>query len=225
MKRLIFALSALALLLTACGGLVGRSARGIESGENGGTPVAVTKVLGAFYPIEGTQYQLASISTAQGESSRAASYDFSQLFSYGRSDYSVYNYVFFDVENETVSPLLPSNANVITSIQGYPVPKSDVTPKIPVAWWLYTLVKKDTNEDGQLSYLDLKTLAISDVGGKGYTELVKDVDQVLGDVYKDGDILLLIYRANDKNFLARVDLVARKVSKTTELPSFGADVK
>ncbi len=225
MKKIIFVLSALTIMLTACGGLVGRSVKGVENDANGTPVVAVTKVLGAFYPIEGTQYQLASISTAQGESSRAASYDFSQLFSYGRSDYGVYNYVFLDVESELVYPLLPTNANVITSIQGYPVPNSNVTPKIPVAWWLYTIIKKDTNKDGQLSYVDLKTLAISDVGGKGYTELIQDVDQVLGDVYKDGDILLLIYRANDKNFLARVDLASRTVSKTTELPSFGADVK
>jgi hypothetical protein len=98
-------------------------------------------------------------------------------------------------------------------------------PKIVVAWWLYTLVKADTTKDGQLSSADQKTLAISDVGGKGYTELVSGVDQVLGDAYKDGDILLLIYRTGDKNFLARVDLASRKVIKTTEIQSFGADVK
>ena len=62
MKKLTITLSLLAILLTACGGLVGRSTRGGESEANGGTPVAATKQLGAFYPIDGTHYQLASIS-------------------------------------------------------------------------------------------------------------------------------------------------------------------
>ena len=226
MKKLTLALSILAMLLTACGGLVGRSVRGEESNVEGGTPETVKKNLSMFYPIEGTHYQLANISAGQvSESSRSSSYDFSQVFSSGRSDYGVYNYVFFDVESESVYALLPTNENMITSIQGYPMPNSTVTPKVSLAWWLYTLVKKDTNQDGMLSALDKKTLAISDVGGKGYTELVSGVDQILGDVYKDGDILLLIYRASNKKFLAHIDLVSRKVSKTSELPSFGADVK
>lgn len=222
MKRVFLLLGMFALMLTACGGLVGRTVKSID-GSN--TPVPVKKVLGAFYPIDGTHFQLASIATEQGDSGSSRGYDFSQLFSYGRSDYSVYNYVFLDVDSESVYALLPTNDDAILSIQGYPVPNASVEPKVPVDWWLYTLVKSDTNKDQQLSYADLKTLAISDVGGKGYTELVSGVDQVLGDVYKDGNVLLLIYRSSGKNFLAHVDLNSRKVSKTTELPSFGADVK
>jgi hypothetical protein len=220
MRKLIFWIT-LALMLTACSGLVSR----VTKGEEGGTPAPIKKVLGAFYPIAGTQYQLANITTEQGESGRSGSYDFSQLFSYGRSDYSVYNYVFLDVKSESVYALLPTNVSVILSIQGYPAPNANIEPKIPVAWWLYTLVKTDSNEDGQLSYTDQKTLAISDVGGQGYTELISDVDQVLGDVYKDGNVLLLIYRTNGKNFLASIDLASRKVTRNAELPSFGEDVK
>ena len=202
--------------LTAC--MPPRSAETIN-----GTPVPVKKTLGSFYPIEGTHYQLASISTDQGESGRGA--DLSRLFSYGRSDYSVYNYVFLDVDGETVHALLPTNQNVILSIEGYPVSKTDDLTKVPVAWWLYTIVKEDTNQDQQLSYLDRKTLAVSDVAGNGYTEIITGVDQILADVFKDGNVLLIVYRANGKNFLAHVDLAARKVTSTSELPSFGEDVK
>ena len=220
-RNIVFAFGALLIALTACSSAIpGRSVETVN-----GTPVPVKKTLGAFYPIEGTHYQLASISVDQGESS--SGYDFTRLFSYGRSDYSVYNYVFLDVATETVHALLPTNLNVILSIQGYPTPNSSdlSAQKIPVAWWLYTLVKEDTNKDEQLSYPDKKTLAVSDVAGNGYTEIVADVDQILGNVFKEGNVLLLIYRANGKNFLAHVDLSARKVTATTELPSFGEDVK
>lgn len=224
MRKIFFALSALVILLTSCSGLVGRSDGGKELNASG-TPVPVKKTLGIFYPIQGTQYQLASITPQQDEASRSANYDFSQLFSSGRYDYSVYNYVFLDTANESVYSLLPTNEDAILSIEGYPEPDPNATPKIPVAWWLYTLVKKDTNADGELSSADQETLAVSDVGGKGYTELIDGVDHVLADVYKDGNVLLIIYHTNGKNFLASIDLASRKVTKTTELPSFGEDVK
>ncbi len=221
MRKMMLALGLLAMMLTACSGMVGRS--GSKDAANSGTPIANPKRLGSFYPIDGTQYQLASIITSQDGSD--GNYDLTQLFSRGRSDTSVYNYIFLDTQSETVYALLPNNEDTILSIQGYPVPDSNATPKIPVAWWFYTLVKADTNQDGKLTLADEKTLAISDVGGKGYTELVSGVDQVLGDVYKDGNILLLIYRAQGKNFLAHIDLTSRKATQTTELPSFGDDVK
>ena len=220
MRKMMLILGLLTLILAACSGMVGRS--GNKELNTSGTPIPVKKVLGGFHPIDGTQYQLASIDIPSEGGGR---YDFSQLFSSGRSDYGVYNYVFWDTQSESVYALLPSNEDSILSIQGYPVPDSNATPKIPVAWWFYTLAKDDTNQDEKLTLADEKTLAISDVGGKGYTELVSGVDVVLGDVYKDGNILLLIYRAKDKNFLAHVDLTSRKVTQTTELPSFGDDVK
>jgi hypothetical protein len=187
-----------------------------------GTPVSVEKVLGAFYAINGTHYQLASIDVPQeGRVVR----DLSQLFSTGRLDYGVYNYVFLDVDSETVHALLPNNQSFILSIRGYPFSETGDLPKVPVAWWLYTIVKEDTNHDGQLSSLDRKTLAVSDVAGNGYTEIIADVDRILGDVFKEGNALLIVYHANGKNFLAHVDLLTRKVTTTTELPFFGEDVK
>jgi hypothetical protein len=223
MRKFILTLSLFTVFLTACSGLVGRSAKPTD-GE--ATLVPVQKTLGAFYPIAGTHYQMASIATDQSASdSRSNGYDLSQLFSSGRSDYGVYNYVFFDVEAEKVQALLPDNQNIILSVQGYPTPNATVTPEISIAWWLYTLVKQDTNEDGALTYTDSKTLSISDVGGNGYTELIVDVEQVLGDAYKDGNKLLVIYRSKGKNFLASIDLTTRKVTRTSEFPSFGNDVK
>lgn len=218
-RKAVFLLVVLSVFLASCEQRINTPSNPMVNS----TPVPAKKVLGSFYPIEGTHYQLASISAVPEE--REDVYDFSRLLSEGRSDYGVYNYVFLDVEAETVYPLLPNNETLIYSTQGYPLPKDTDVEKVPVAWWLYTLIKEDTNEDKEFSYLDKKTLAVSDVGGKGYAEVITGVDQILGDAFKAGDVLLIIYRAGDKNFLAHIDLAARKVTKTTELPSFGEDVK
>lgn len=219
-RKSVFIFSLLLIALTACSISASQPVELVN-----GTPVPVKKVLGGFYPIEGTHYQIAGIAPDRSESERGNGYDLSQLFSSGRLDYSVNNYVFLDVDSETVHALLPTNQNVILSVQGYPMPKANDIAKLPVAWWFYSIAKEDTNKDGRLSDSDKKTLSVSDVGGQGYTELIADVDGILGDAYKDGNVLVLIYRANDKNFLAHVDLLARKVTQTTELPSFGEDVK
>lgn len=221
MRKFILTLGLLAVFLTACSGLVGRSAKPTEGDA---TLVPVKKTLGAFYPIAGTHYQMAAISAdTDGSGGR---FDLSELFTSRLYNYGAYNYVFLDVDAEKVRALLPNNESVILSIQGYPTPPDSTDlPQIPVSWWLYTVVKKDTDQNGQFTSTDLKTLSISDVGGNGYTELISDVEWVLGNIYKTGDKLLIIYRSKDKNFLTSIDLTTRKVITTSELPSFGNDVK
>lgn len=222
MRKFILTLGLLTIFLTACSGLVGRSAKPTD-GE--ATLVPVKKTLGLFYPIADTHYQMAAIS-ASPDSRDSGSYDLSQLFTSRRYDYGAYNYVFLDVNAEKVHALLPNNESLILSVQGYPTPTSSTdAPQIPVSWWLYTVVTKDTDQNSQLTSADLKTLSISDVGGNGYTELVSDVEWVLGNIYKTGDKLLVIYRSKDKNFLTSIDLTSHKVITTSELPSFGNDVK
>lgn len=210
------------LALTACS----RAASTPQAANSKGTPAPVAKVLGGFNVIDGTQYQIATISTAN-DSSESSRYDISQLFTYERSNYNIYNYVFLDVDKETVHALLPTNEYSILSIQGYPLPGPNTPPdpKPPVSWWLYTIIKADTDHSRQFNYADKQTLAVSDVGGNGYTEIISDVDSVLGVAFKEGNALLIIYRSNHKNFLAHVHLPTRTVTNTLELPSFGEDVK
>lgn len=222
MRKMILPFGILLVLLTACSGLVGRSG---QVGDATNTPLPDSKMLGTFYPIAGTHYQMSAIIDAPG-SSRSANTDYSELFTSRRYDYGVYNYVFLDVEAEKVHALLPHNSNIILSVHGYPTPIStaDDVPPPPVSWWLYT-VQSDTDQDGKLTSKDLKTLSISDVGGLGYTELIHEVEYVLAEVSKDNNLLLVLYHSKDKNFMSSIDLASQKVIKTSELPSFGEDVK
>jgi hypothetical protein len=221
-RKIILPFGLLLILLTACSGLVGRSGQVIDATN---TPVPDSKMLGTFYPINGTHYQMAAIIDAPG-SSRNSGSDYSQLFTSRRYDYGVYNYVFLDVNAEKVHALLPHNSNIIQSVRGYPTPVStaDDVPPPPVSWWLYT-IQSDTDKDGKLTSEDLKTLSMSDVGGLGYTELIHDVERVLAEVYRDNNTLLVLYHSKDKNFMASIDLTTGKVIKTSELPSFGEDVQ
>jgi hypothetical protein len=191
----------------------------------------IIKTLGDFRSIDGTNYLIASVTGSNGETSML-----SELFSSGRwygggYGYSQYNLVFLNISTEAVYPLLDTNDYEIVSMEGFPTPvvsfnnqSQPVPPTDPIAWWLFSIVKSDTDQNGDLSSLDKQTLSISDVGGTSYTEIISDVDNLLGTAFKNGDTLLIIYRSNGKNYLAHVNLPSRQVESTEELP-LGEEIK
>jgi hypothetical protein len=89
---------------------------------------------------------------------------------------------------------------------------------------VYSVIKKDTNHDGNFGYKDKLTLSISDVGGNGYTELIENVDAILSQIYKDDSAIFIIYNADQKNYIAKINPSTRKVISTTEM-DLGEDVK
>jgi hypothetical protein len=211
---LVLAVSALLLVGLACTREIGPSGVPVNS-----TAEPVKKDLTEFSQIAGTNILVAGI--YQGESS--GGWDFSLRSGSGYS-YAVNNYVFFDMDSEQFHALLPANDYAIINKIGLPL-CCDNSEKNPVKWWLYYVVKADTNQDKLLSANDKFTLSISDVGGNGYVELIPDMDVSLGQFMKSDTLLLFFYRQNDKKYYAKIDLQSRSVLATTEYPSFGADVK
>ncbi|NJL32746.1 MAG: hypothetical protein HC893_01425 [Chloroflexaceae bacterium] len=185
-----------------------------------------TKTLSAFFEVSGTEYLQASVATNE---TRAA------LNS--RTTYTtIHNYVFVDQENETVLRLLPTNDTVIlTTIELFEQVPAEMQPtstdaentiEPTTAWFLYSIVKADTNGDEQLAFEDKQTLAVSDAGGNGYTELVEDVDELVYYTLRpDNETALLIYRQGDQRVLARVNLPDRTIDNTVEFPPLGDDVE
>jgi hypothetical protein len=211
---LVLAVSALLLVGLACTREIGPSGIPVNS-----TAEPVKKDLTEFSQIAGTNILVAGI--YQGENS--SGWDFSLRSGSGYS-YAVNNYVFFDMDSEQFHALLPANDYAIINKIGLPL-CCDNSEKNPVKWWLYYVVKADTNQDKLLSANDKFTLSISDVGGNGYVELIPDMDVSLGQFMKSDTLLLFFYRQNDKKYYAKIDLQSRSVLATTEYPSFGADVK
>ncbi len=230
-KKIILVISIAVLMGIACVGFLLFNARPFNSSSPQNDNVPIVKTLGSFRSIDGTDYLIASVTGSSDDSGV-----FSELFSSGRwygggYGYNQYNLVFLDIATETVYPLLETNDYEVTSMEGFPKPIPSFNnqsglqqPTTPIAWWLFSIVKSDTDQDNELSSLDRKTLSIADVGGRGYTEIISDVDDLLGTAFKNNDTLLIIYRSNGKSYLARVDLPSRQLNSTEELP-LGEEIK
>ncbi len=213
------------LILLIAGISCGRMSQPTGPVEN--TPKVVEKNLSAFRPIQGTEYMIADISGSPSSAER----DFSP-FSWiergysGYAGYAVYNYVFFNSETETFNRLVPTNEYVVLQIMGFPTGASTAEPEDfePVQWWSYLLVKDDTDKDGVLDYKDNLTLGVTDVGGNAPTELILEIDHVLGQTLKDHNTLFIMYHLLEKNYVAKIDLPGRQIVSTTEI-DLGDDVK
>jgi len=219
---LFFTLITLLITGLACGP-VARSLNSVE-----GTPKPVEKHLSAFSPIEGTDHMIANISGNPAEGERASFSPFSWIergYS-GYSGYEIYNYVFFSSQPETFNTLLPTNEYVVLQIVGFPSGTPTEKPEDfkPVKWWLYIVVKADTDGSGILDYSDKLTIGVTDVGGNMPTEVISDVDNVLGHTLKNENTLFVIYHSLNKNYVAKIDLPGRQVVSTNEI-SLGDDVK
>jgi hypothetical protein len=228
MKRFAFLLIALALILSACTrDLVERGP--LQESEPAPTLQPVQKVLSSFNPIKGTDYLMAGIVAIPGERESSIN-PLDWINSSGYSSYSsnTYNYVFFNLATEQYHRLLPSNEYVIYQTSGFPTfeydPAKPDQPAPTVEWWVYSVIKKDTNGNGFLDFKDDLTVGLSDVGGNGYTELIEKVDAILSQVYKDSSALFIIYSADEKNYIAKINPSAREVVSTTEM-DLGEDVK
>jgi hypothetical protein len=192
------------------------------------TPVPVEKMLSTFNRIEGTHYLMARIS-ANPEVRDSGGNPLRWLESgYSSYSYDTYNFVFFDLNTETYHRLLPTNQYVILQLTGFPTPVYDPSqpdaPSPPFEWWLYTIVKADTDGNGLMNYEDKLTLGISDVGGNGFAEMIGNVDSLLGHIYDDNSSLFVIYHSNGRNYITKINLPTREVVTTTEM-DLGEDVK
>jgi len=221
--RILFLVILISLIGVGCNSFTqSPNSAGMEA-----TPQSVEKHLSAFRPIEGTSYMIADISGNPQTEERGSFSPFRWIESgySGYSGYEIYNFVFFSSETETFNRLLPTNEYVVLQIVGLPsgAPTDKPEDFEPVRWWLYVLAKTDTDKNGILDYKDKITIGVTDVGGNSATELIPDIDSMLGNTLKD-DTLFVIYHSLDKNYVAQIDLPGRTVVSTDEM-NLGEDVK
>jgi len=228
MKRLAFLFIAIVLILSAClPKFVDRSPS--QGSEPPPTLQPVEKILSSFNPIQGTKYLMAGVIAAPATREESLNIlDWINRSGYSSYSFNTYNYVFFDLGMEQYHRLLPSNEYVIYQTSGFPTlqydPANPDQPAPTVEWWVYSVIKKDTDGSGGLGGGDDLTIALSDVGGNGYTELIENVDAILSQVYKDSSALFIIYNTDEKNYIAKINPSTREVLSTTEM-DLGGDVK
>ena len=171
--------------------------------------------LGNFRPVNGTGYLVAPI-LSEGKSEYSSS-------SYESGN--THNHVFFNVAEESTLMLLPTNDQLLVATTSLPEKRESDKEFPTTQWFLYNIIKTDTDGDKEFTFKDRRSLAVSDAGGAGFKEVITDVEQMLGQTLHDANTLIIIYRKNMKNYSARVDLPGRQVVSEKEMPPFGVEAQ
>ena len=200
-------------------------------GRQSATPLATPKDvwMSEFQQINGTPYLYAPIYVATEENKsllkqlKSATYE-NRKESY---DIDIRNYMFVHRDNLSSSKLLSNNSARLlkmeligelakpTKAENEPIGGSWIK-KVNTLW--YVKVPADTNGDKLLDDRDRQQIAISDVSGANYTELIKDIDKILMVYPKGIDKRLVIYTSGNRRFVADVDLIKRQTT-VKELPA------
>jgi hypothetical protein len=169
-----------------------------------------TKIsLSSFESLNGTPYLIAAVSSEQ---------DYRQSY-YEKEATSIRNFLFVNGSDKSARRLVTKNDFLFLAYEklGQQTQQQSVVNK--VRGILYQVVTSDTNGDNRLNSSDRKTIALSDVSGANYTEVIPQVDIVLGTHQKDEAALLVFWVSGGKNFVTEINIPARKVTLTKQLPS------
>ncbi len=162
--------------------------------------------LGNFRELEGTPYLMAPVNYQQNN--RQNYYDKKAL--------SIHNYLFVNVDDKSARRLVPSNDFLFLNAQEVILQRRE--DKIVRGMW-YEVVKVDSNNDKRLSYEDKRTIAISDVSGNDYTEVIDEVDKVLGSHQKNSTTLLVFYKFEGREYVGEISMTKGILVEKQVLPS------
>ncbi|MGH6926841.1 MAG: hypothetical protein ACREEV_00890, partial [Dongiaceae bacterium] len=84
---------------------------------------------------------------------------------------------------------------------------------------VYKVIKSDTNTDGKLGPDDLLTIAISEVDGTGYTEVISDVSFVFGITSAGDNWIVVAYEQKGILHTATIDLERRSIVSAEPAPA------
>ncbi len=183
-----------------------RNVRNVVNVENSGE-MTETFQLGHMHGIKGSPYVLIPLNSDQNYAQAYAS----------KSSLSVRNYLFLNTNTNEVSWLLENNEYLLNRRVMLYTETEDVEENLPLAH-LYEVIKSDTNSDNRLNRNDLITLALSRIDGTGYTEVVKEIDSLIGHKINEQGVLLVLYKKDSEAFSAHINLTNFTLSNKTNLP-------
>ncbi|MBC7817317.1 MAG: hypothetical protein IAG10_10550 [Planctomycetaceae bacterium] len=198
--------------------------------------------LSSFHAVAGTPFLMAKI-TNYGQRDEPFSKSVSSG-SWKGSTGAGANYVFFDTTSDTATTLLPNNDALIVSMDSLtdemglnfsnhsPIRKVEQTSAVQTAdvnrsssatvrWHMVELVKADTDNDGELTSKDRRSLGIADANGFGFAEVIPNLGEVFSQTMVDRETLLVIHGSQARQVAVRIDLASRKVLSSKPLPNFG----
>ncbi|MEO1429019.1 MAG: hypothetical protein AAFV71_08160 [Cyanobacteria bacterium J06633_8] len=172
-------------------------------------PVKDDKVkasLGNFRELEGTSYLIAPINYQQ---------DYRQN-SYAKGASTTRNYLFVNANDKSAQRLVPENDYLFLNAQEVFLERR--AGKIARGMW-YEVVKADSNDDKRLDEKDKKTIAVSDVSGSDYTEVIDEVDRLLGSHQKSSKTLLVFYELDGREYVGEINIPKRVLVEQQVLPA------
>jgi hypothetical protein len=126
---------------------------------------------------------------------------------------STRNLLFSNMHNETNKWLLPTNKYLI---KDYILINESNENIITI---LYKIVKTDTNNDSKLTVDDKLTIAFSEPTGIKYTEVIDNIDSVLGYEMLDNKAIAIMFNRDGKGYIAYIDLSNFTIKKEIALPT------
>lgn len=162
--------------------------------------------LGNFRELEGTSYLMAPVNSQQ---------NYRQNY-YDKQASSIRNYLFLNANDKSARRLVRRNDFLFLNAQEVVLQRRE--DKIVRGIW-YEVVKADSNNDKRLSNEDKKIIAISDVSGSDYTEVIDEVDRVLGSHQKNSTTLLVFYELDNREYVGEISLIRRALIEKQVLPS------
>jgi hypothetical protein len=206
-------------------GIAGSSGSGVKTNPDQPSQL----VLRDFRQLRGTQYFVSEISTSYD--TRYVDYSSSsRWFEFGESGGQIRNLVFLDSETLSSHKLFDTNQSLFLRMVSYPeqpvkLNESDPEPEIvPIQWFVYEAVHQDTNLDEILNQDDLRVIAISDVDGNRYKEMIPDVTAVYDMTILPDGMLLIVYRQKNERFASKINLTEQSIVTET-LPDLGDEVE
>ncbi len=162
--------------------------------------------LGNFQELEGTPYLMAPANFQQKDRQN----------SYNKKALTIRNYLFVNANDKSTQKLVPNNDFLFLNAQEVFLERR--TDKIVKGMW-YEVVKSDSNNDKRLDAQDKKTIAVSDVSGGDYTEVIDEVDRFLGSHQKNATTLLVFYELDGREYVGEISLLKRVLVENFVLPS------
>jgi hypothetical protein len=162
--------------------------------------------LGNFRELEGTPYLIAPVNAQENSNENY----------YDKKARSVRNYLFLNGNDKSAQRLVSRNDFLFLNAQEVVLQRRD--DKIVLGMW-YEVVKADTNNDRRLDNQDKKTIAISDVSGTEYTEVIDRVDRLLGSHQKNSTTLLVFYELDRREYVGEISIPKRTLVEQQVLPS------
>jgi hypothetical protein len=129
---------------------------------------------------------------------------------------TIRNYLFVNVNDKSIQQLVPKNDFLFVNAQEVVLERRN--DKIVRGIW-YEVVKADSNNDKRLDHNDKKTIAVSDVSGRDYTEVIDKVDRFLGSHQKNSTTLLVFYELDGREYIGEINILRRVLVEKVVLPS------